>query len=348
MRERMRLPNTRVYGGVTSGVYRSTDGGDSWTLLTSALPAPATKPGRIGLAVAPTLPSTVYAIYADLVGNFAGFFRSTDSGTTWTRQSDGALNGFYSSYGWWFGKIWVDPTNANRVFAAGLPFMRTTNGGNAWTDVSGSMHVDHHALWICPLAPSLLWEGNDGGAYSSTNGGTIWTHVTTLAITQFYTNDVHPAQPSKVYGGAQDNGTVRTLGGISSWTDVYGGDGFYVNVDPNNTSVIYAESQYGALGKSTNDGASFVGATSGISGRANWSTPVAIDPASLGKPQTTLYYGANRLFRSVNSAASWVAVSPDLSDGDPGSNGVVYGTITTIAVAPSDSATIYVGTDDAN
>jgi hypothetical protein len=348
MWERMRRPNTRVYGGVTSGIYRSTDGGDSWTLLTTGLPAAATKPGRIGLAVAPSLPSTVYAIYADLVGSFAGFFRSTDGGATWTRQADGALSGFYSSYGWWFGKIWVDPTNANRVFAAGLPLMRTTNGGNAWTDVSGSMHVDHHAMWISPSTPSLVWEGNDGGAYRSTNGGTIWTHITTLPITQFYTNEVHPAQPSKVYGGTQDNGTIRTPGGISVWTNVYGGDGFYVNVDPNNTSVIYAESQYGGLGKSTNDGATFFGATSGISGRANWSTPVVIDPASVGKPQTTMYYGANRLFRSTNGAASWTAVSPDLSDGDPGSNGVVYGTITTIAVAPSDSATVYAGTDDAN
>lgn len=348
MWERTRRPSIRRYGGPTSGIYRTTDGGDSWTLLSTGLPLPATRPGRIGIAVAPSSPSTVYAIYPDSTGYFAGFFRSVDSGTTWARQSDSALSGFYSSFGWWFGRIWVHPTNPAVIFAPGLPLMRSTNSGNGWSDVSASMHVDNHAMWISPLMPNVIWEGNDGGLYRSTNGGTAWTHIVNLPITQFYTNEVHPSQPNKVYGGTQDNGTIRTLGGVAAWTDVYGGDGHYVNVDPNNTNVIYAEYQYGVLVKSTNDGATFFSATSGISGRANWSTPVVIEPASAGKPQTTLYYGANRLFRSTNSAASWTAVSPDLSDGDPGANGVVYGTITTVAVAPSDSATIYVGTDDAN
>jgi len=354
MWERIREPQTRRYGGATSGIYRSEDGGDTWTLLASGLPAASTKPGRIGIAVAPSAPATVYAIYADSTGYFAGFFRSTNSGTTWARQADADLenNFIYSSFGWWFGRIWTHPTNAQIVWADGVDLFKTTNGGNAWSNVSSTMHVDHHAQWIQPSNANVIWRGNDGGVYRTTNGGTSWTHVETLPNSQFYTADAHVSQPLRAYGGLQDNGTWRSpIAGGLDWAALpVGGDGFYVNVDINTTNRIYAEYQYGALSRSTNGGSSFVSATSGISGsdRKNWSTPVVMDPSSLGAPSTTLYYGANRIYRSTNNAASWTAASGDLSDGVPGTNGVSYGTITTIAVAPTDAQTIYAGTDDAN
>lgn len=353
MWERMRRPDIRRYGGPTSGLWRSLDGGDTWSQLTSGLPLSSTRPGRIGLAIAPSNPSVVYAIYADSTGAFAGFYRSTDGGSTWVRRPDGSLGGgsFYSSYGWWFGRIFVDPANADRVFAHGIELYRSTNGGSSWTLSSGSMHADHHAQWFLPSNPNFIWEGNDGGVYKSTNGGSAWTFVANLPITQFYTGEVHPTQPHQVYGGAQDNGTVRTLGGmLDDWNLIYGGDGHYVIVDPNNPSTIYAEYQYGAFVRSTDGGFSFSSATSGISAgdRRNWSTPVVVDPTSIGRPQTRLYFGTQRVYRSTNSASSWTAVSGDLSDGNPGANGVVYGTVTTLAAAPSDSATVYAGTDDGN
>jgi hypothetical protein len=354
MWERIREPSTRRYGGVTSGIWRSEDGGDTWTLLTAGLPAASTRPGRIGIAVAPSSPATVYAIYADEVGVFAGFYRSTDSGASWTRRSDSALvNGsFYSTYGWWFGRIWVHPTDAQTVWADGLDLYKTTAGGDGCTDVNSTMHVDHHAQWIQPSNPNMIWRGNDGGMYRSTNGGTSWTHVVTIPNSQFYTCEAHLLEPLRAYGGLQDNGTWRApVAGGLDWQELpVGGDGFVVNVDINSTSRIYAESQYGALRRSTNGGSTFSSAMSGISGadRKNWNTPVVMDPSSFGAPQTTLYYGANRLYRSTNNAASWSLASGDLSDGVPGTNGVTYGTITTIAVAPSSAQTIYAGTDDAN
>lgn len=352
--ERMRRPGTRFYGGVTSGIWLSTDGGTAWTQITSGLPTAASKPGRIGIAIAPSSPSTCYAVYADSTGLFAGFYRSTDSGVTWARRTDSQLasGGFYSTFGWWFGRLWVHPTLPGTVWADGVGLYRTTNGGNAWSAVSGSLHADQHAQWIQPSNPSVMWKGNDGGAYRTTNAGTSWTHVATLPITQFYTCEAHTAEPWKAYGGAQDNGTWRSIAANSDdWGELpIGGDGQYVVVDPNATSVIYGEYQYGEFFKSVNGGASFSSAVSGISvgDRKNWSTPVVVDPASVGKPQTTLYYGANRLYRSTNSATSWSAVSGNLSDGFPGANGVTYGTITTVSVSPLDSATIWVGTDDAN
>lgn len=349
MWERIRLPETRIYGGPTSGLWRTEDGGDTWSELTTGLPSGSQ--GRIGVAIAPSSTSTVYAIYADATGYFNGLYRSTNNGDTWSARTASGLSSFYSSYGWWFGRIWVSPFNADIIWADGVYLYKSTNGGTTFSSAGGSMHVDHHAQWFSPSNANFILKGNDGGLYKSQNGGASWSFVSNLPISQLYTIEVHESQPGKVYAGLQDNGTVRTPGGLlDDWEDLFGGDGHYVNVDPNNTDVIYLEYQYGSFYKSVNDGASFSSATSGISSsdRKNWSTPIVIDPASEGQPATTMYFGANRLYRSTNSAGSWTAISGDLSDGFGGSNGVTFGTITTIAVAPSDSATIYVGTDDAN
>jgi len=213
------------------------------------------------------------------------------------------------------------------------------------------MHVDHHAMAFGPTDGGRMWEGNDGGLYRSDDGGVIWTHQSAMPITQMYTIEVHPAEPFKTYTGNQDNFVTRTDdGSTDGWHAILGGDGQYVVVDPLATQVIYAESQYGALARSTNGGTSFSGATSGISGadRKNWSTPVVADVTRPGYPTTRLYYGANRLYRTLNAATSWAAVSLDLTDGEGGSGGVVFGTITTIGLCASDSATLYVGTDDGN
>jgi hypothetical protein len=212
------------------------------------------------------------------------------------------------------------------------------------------MHADHHALWFSPANPATILKGTDGGVYRSTNGGTAWTHFNNLPISQFYTVEAHPAEPFKVYGGMQDNGVKRTpTGALDDWANVVGGDGFEVHVDPRSTQVIYAESQFGALRRSTDGGATFSSATSGLSGRLGWKTPLAIDPASTGTGLTsTIYLGSNMLFRSVNSAGSWTAISGDLTNGNQGVGSVVFGTITTVAVAPSNRNTIYVGTDDGN
>lgn len=349
MWERIRMPESRNYGGPTSGIWRSEDGGSNWGELTSGLPTSA---GRIGVAVAPSNPARVYAVYADETGFFDGFYRSTDNGDTWSLRAAAGIGTFYSSFGWWFGRLWVDPGAAGTVWADGVLLYKTTNGGASFSDVTSSMHVDHHAQWINPNNTQVMLKGNDGGLYRTTNGGSSWSFVSNLPITQLYTIEVPLASTSTVYAGLQDNGTVRTTGGAGSYTALFGGDGHYVIQDPNDANTIYLEFQYGNFYRSTNGGGSFNSAVSGISGadRKNWSTPVVVDPASVGNPSTRLYFGANRLYRSTNSASSWTVVAGglDFSDGFGGSGGVTFGTIATIAVAPSDSGTIYVGTDDAN
>ena len=341
MWERSRGPDYLNYGGPTSGIFRSTNGGDTWSELTSGLPTGSIV-GRIGLAIAQSSPSTLYAIYADAdPGFFLGVYRSTNGGDTWTQTNDGALADAYASFGWWFGNIRVAPANPNLVYVLGLDFYRTTNGGSSWSFAGGSMHVDHHALDFA--ADGRLFEGNDGGLYTSTTG-TTWTHLAELPITQFYTVEVDEQIPSRRYGGTQDNGTIRTLTGADDdWSEILGGDGFRCLVDPTNNSFVYAEFQYGNLYRSTNGGSTFQSASSGLTGRKNWSMPVELDPAN----PATLYAGTERLHRSTNRGASWTPVSPDLTNGDGGIN-VVFGTITTIAIAPSDTQTILAGTDDGN
>jgi photosystem II stability/assembly factor-like uncharacterized protein len=345
MWERIRRPDRRSYGGVTCGLYRSYDGGDTWQELTGGLPNNSPNVGRIGISLCASQPGILYAIYADNIGYFDGVYKTTDGGNSWIRTNDGALGSIYASYGWWFGNIRVDPVNPNIVYAMGLDVYKTNNGGQSWFYSSGSMHVDQHGLYIHPQNPNYVVAGNDGGIYVSQNGGSGYTKSPNLPITQFYTGEVDYQFPERLYGGTQDNGTNRTLtGNPNQWYNIYSGDGFYVLVDPSDNNYVYAESQYGYLVRSTNGGTVFQYALSGVAGsRKNWSSPLAMDPSN---PQV-LYFGTERVNKTVNRAVSWTPVSPDLSKGPPSGN-LIFGTITTIAVAPSDPNTIYAGTDDGN
>ncbi|MEL6823767.1 MAG: FlgD immunoglobulin-like domain containing protein, partial [Calditrichota bacterium] len=232
------------------------------------------------------------------------------------------------------------------AFAMGLDVFRTNNGGQSWAYRSGSMHVDQHGLAIHPLNSSFVVAGNDGGIYRSSNGGQTWSKINDLPITQFYTSEVDNQLPQRLYGGTQDNGTIRTLSGSASgWNIIYGGDGFFVRVDPSDNTYVYAESQYGGLGRSTNGGNSFIPARSGIasSDRKNWSSPLVLDP----QHPEVLYFGTQRVYRSSNRAANWTAISGDLSNGPSGGN-LVFGTLTALEVSPVDSSVVWAGTDDGN
>lgn len=342
MWERVRKLNQRAYGGPASAIWRSQDGGNTWSQLSNGLPAASTNPGRIAFAQAASSPATLYAMYSDTAGVDTGLYKSTNYGDSWSKLNSSGLSGICGGYCWWFGNIWVNPKDANDLFVDGVGLVRSTNGGTSFSSVGG-MHADHHAQWWSPSTPGMVLKGNDGGLYKSTNGGGTWTKFNNLPITQFYAIEAHPTNQAILAGGAQDNGTVRGSN-PASWSSIYGGDGFTVLIDPSNPNYMYAESQFGALGRSTDGGTNFSSATSGLSGRKPWHSAYVLDPNN----PAVLYFGTHMLHRSDNRAVSWKAITGDLSDGDQSSGGVVYGTISTIAVAPSNSNEIYVGTDDGN
>ncbi len=340
--ERIRRPNNRQYGGITSGIYRTTDGGSNWVELTNGLPSLASQKGRISIAISQSNPNVLYTRYADATGNIQGVYKTTNGGDSWTAVNSNQLTdvGFH----WWFGGIFVDPTDENTIYNVDFEVQKSTNGGTSWSDSFSNVHVDQHAMAFNASIPGEVLLGNDGGLYSSSNGGASSVKDLKLPITQFYRMHVDAQNENKIYGGAQDNSTSRTqTGGLTDWNIINGGDGFQPLVDPTNTNVIYALSQNGSLRKSTNNGNSFSNATNGISGgdRNNWDTPITFDPSN----SQTLYYGTNKLYKTTNAAGSWSAISPDLTDG-PHSGNLTFGTITTISVSPLDNELIFVGTDD--
>mgnify|MGYP002639499171 CR=1 FL=1 len=345
MWERVRRLEYFTYGGWRCGIYRTYDGGQNWIELEDNLPS-GPNVGRIGIGISQSDPNILYAIYADKTGYFDGLFKSMDGGDSWVQTNDSNLSNLYASYGWWFGRLKIDPQNPDNVYAIGLELYKTSDGGDSWQEITGSAHVDQHEVAISPQNSDLVYLANDGGFYISENGGNSWSHNKTLPITQFYTAEIDATAPYRVYGGTQDNGTNRTLSGNpDAWAQIYGGDGFYCIVDPNDARYVYAEYQYGNLARSTNYGSNFSSATTGINSndRKNWNTPVVMNPLN----SSSLYYGSHRLYKSLNKAINWSSISEDLTNG-PGGGNQKYGTITTISVSAADTNIIYVGTDDAN
>lgn len=348
MWERTRKAWQRDYGGLTSAIYRSTDGGDTWTLLGNGLPEPDEDTGRIGLAISHSDPEVIYASYTtdEITNVFDALYKSENGGESWSEISNGELAAINSSFGWYFGKLAVDPSNPDEVWVLGQSIVRFNTDFESWENIEG-MHVDHHAMDFSLNNPDLQLAGNDGGAYLSTDGGNSWFHFENLPITQCYQMEVDFLQPERLYAGTQDNNTIRTLtGDLDDYVAILGGDGFHVNVDPTDNDYVYAEFQYGNLYRSTNGGFSMQPALNGINGseRTNWNTPVVLSPVN----PSILYYGAERLYQSTNRAVSWQAISPDLTDGQHPSGASAYGTITSIASSYQDQDILYAGTDDGN
>ncbi len=347
MWQKTRYPNGGQLFGSTSGIYKSTNGGNNWTALGAGNGLPnssSTSVGRIGISISKSNPNILYSIFTNGT-TYLGFFKTTNAGLNWTNADpNNQLQDGFSTFSWYFGQVRVHPTNPSIVYVLDFAIMKTTNSGTSWTDLTGfDIHVDNHALAFKPGAPETIIEGNDGGIYNSTNGGNSFTKVAELPITQFYEIGIDKTNPQRLYGGTQDNGTNRTTtGSVSDWESIYGGDGFYVIVDYTNPNVIYAESQNGGFGKSSDGGISFDDATAGInpSEKRNWSTPVVMDPNN----SNVLYFGTNKVYRTTNAAANWTAISPDLTNG----NQPRLGTVTTIDVSKTNPNMIIAGTDDAN
>jgi photosystem II stability/assembly factor-like uncharacterized protein len=340
--ERTRREDFIKYGGPNTALYMSTNSGQNWSIITNGFPSNSPDLGRISLDISISNPNVVYALTAYTSGYNRGLYKSTNGGTVWTYINSTA--GGSSSYAWFNRQVRVHPANPDYVVLAAFYCERSTNGGVSFSNLYSS-HVDFHAVYFSPSNPNYIVVGNDGGVDYSSNAGASFQFSTSLPISQFYAGEIDNSNPNVLLGGLQDNGTVRTLtGGLSNWTEIYGGDGFVCKVDPTNPQKVYASSQNGGLGRSTNGGSSFFSGTSGLQGAGtsmtNWMTPYILDKNN----PSILYAGTYMIHRSTNSMVSWYSISPDLSNGHVQN----LGTITTIDVSASNPNVIYCGTDDAN
>ncbi|MBP9105415.1 MAG: hypothetical protein KBF56_01490, partial [Gemmatimonadaceae bacterium] len=364
MYQRQRRGFGFVGGGPGSGLFRSRDGGDTWEPLTNGLPVGVK--GRIGIAIAPSQPNTVYAIVEAKAG---GVFRSDDKGSTWTRQSSLNPRPMYYS------QVRVDPQHPDRVWVLGTYVHKSIDGGKTFTtDSTGDrIHVDHHALWLNPNDGNHMMLGNDGGLYFTYDGAKNWDFIDNLPIGQFYDIDVDDRDPYYVYGGTQDNGTwglpVRTYNGVgitnADVINIAYGDGFFTVTDPADPRYIYANSQGGRayrvhLATREERGIRPVPDDAKESYRFNWSTPMVRSPHD----PRTIYYGGNKLFRTRDGGESWDVVSPDLTRNQEWKSipimGIVrdsttpsrddgvsdYGTMTSVSESPRSQGVLLVGTDD--
>jgi len=361
-----RLPWFFESGGPGSGLYRSIDGGDTWQELTNGLPAG--EKGRIAVSVAPSRPHVVYAL---VEAEETALYRSEDMGGGWERLNDSfniEVRPFYFAY------IVVDPTDHDRVFKPGYNLTVSEDGGRSFSsplpgDFGGSVHSDHHALWVNPNNPHELVLGTDGGVYVSYDRGHTWRLSKALPVSQFYEISYDMQIPYNVYGGLQDNGTwvgpSRKGGGITAadWDLLFGGDGFHVFIDPSDPDFVYVEYQGGNLGRqqrSTGETKTIKPYAGGDEEelRFNWNTPIHVSPNNPG----TLYMGAQYLFRTRDRGNTWERISPDLTTDDPDkqrqeeSGGLTidnstaenHTTIYTISESPLNERVIWVGTDDGN
>ncbi len=345
MWERLRGLNFRQSFGETSGIWKTIDGGENWYELTNGLPT-GTDVGRIGIDISRSNPDVLYAFY-DMPSAEVRVYKTTDSGESWTRTNDDYLDGMNSYFGWYFGQVRIDPVNENRVYVLGVELYRSDNAGNSWILLAdygnmGEIHVDHHALEIDENTGRIM-EGNDGGLYYSYDLGENWTKIDNIPLTQFYAIEIDRTNPERIYGGTQDNNTIRTLtGNLDDWHAILGGDGFYCLVDYDNPNTIYAEWQWGNLCKSTDGGYSFYNINDQMYyDRTNWSSPLAMHPTQ----PNVLYFGTYRIWKTTDHGEDWTAVSNDLTDGDDGSS---YHTVTTISISPLNPEIVLAGTDDGN
>ena len=336
--ERQRREDYVKYGGRYSGIYISTNSGNNWSPVSGGFPVNDANMGRISLDISNSNSQTIYALTASTTGSSRGLYKSTNGGANWSLINSSVAQS--SSYAWFNRICRVAPDNPDKVFCGGLEMELSNNGGTSFSAVSSS-HVDQHAVSFSKSNPNYIAIGNDGGIDYSTNGGSIWNYSQTLPVTQFYAGDIDYSNPNVILGGTQDNGTNRTTGSVGAWNQIYGGDGFYCLVDYLNPLKVYASSQTGGLGRSTDGGSSFQGATSGLDlAYTNWMTPYVMDKNN----PLILYCGTYKIHKTTNGMQSWTVISPDLANAHRQN----LGTITTVDVSKSNPNVIYCGTDDAN
>ena len=288
----------------------------------------------------------------------AEVYKSTDGGKTWGKTHEGFLDDLYYSYGYYFGHVHVHPKNQEKIYIYGVPILASNDGGKTFAAIGKSnVHADHHALWINPDVEGHLINGNDGGVNITYDDGAHWMKNNSTAVGQFYAINVDNEKPYNVYGGLQDNGVWKGAHnavdnerwhstGHNPWTSIMGGDGMKIQIDERNSNIVYTGFQFGnyyRLNLETNGRKAIQPKHSlGESPyRFNWQTPILLSSHN----QDILYYGGNKLHRSLNQGDDWETISSDLTQGGRKGN-VAYGTLTTLSESPFQFGYIYTGSDD--
>lgn len=286
-------------------------------------------------------------------------YRSDDAGKTWKKTNEKALT-LFSTYGYYFAKIFTSHTNPEKVYILGFNAMLSTDGGKSFKVIDkGNVHADHHALWVDPKKEGHIINGNDGGLNISYDDGETWLKANAPAVGQYYAIAVDDAKPYNVYGGLQDNGTwVGPSNNKESndWQDdgtyafksINGGDGMQVQVDTRDNNTVYTGSQFGAYSR-VDKSKAFQGRISVRPAhelgekplRFNWQSPILLSKHN----QDVFYFGTNRFHRSLSKGENSANLSGDLTGGKKEGN-VPFGTLVTISESPSHFGLIYTGSDD--
>lgn len=288
----------------------------------------------------------------------AEVYKSTDGGASWKKTHEGYLDDLYYSYGYYFGHIYVAPNDQNNIYVYGVPILKSKDAGKTFSSMNAeNVHADHHALWINPKNPNHIINGNDGGVNITYDDGENWIKNNSPSVGQFYAINVDNEKPYNVYGGLQDNGVwagahnaredVRWhQSGQYPWKSIMGGDGMQVQIDNRNSDIVYTGFQFGNYSRidREKDEQTYIQPKHELGEppyRFNWQTPILLSPHN----QDILYFGGNKLMRSMNQGTDWTAISDDLTNGGKKGN-VAYGTLTAISESPFQFGLIYTGSDD--
>ena len=288
----------------------------------------------------------------------AEVYRSNDGGKNWAKTHESFLDGVYNTYGYYFGKIHVDPSNSDKIYTYGVPIITSDDGGKSFYRIGKeNVHADHHDLWINPNRPGHLINGNDGGVNITYDDGKNWIKNNSTEVGQFYAINVDYDKPYNVYGGLQDNGVWKgphnsienkrwNMNGKYPWEMIMGGDGMEIQIDNRDSNTVYTGFQFGfyyrlELDSGKRKSIKPVHELGESPYRFNWQTPILLSPHN----QDILYFGTNHFHKSNDRGDSWQLTSKDLTNGGKKGN-VPYGTITTIAESPLVKDLLYVGSDD--
>ncbi|HKH43775.1 MAG TPA: glycosyl hydrolase [Thermoanaerobaculia bacterium] len=362
-----RTPYSLESGGAGSSLWKSIDGGDSWTELTRNPGLPKGTLGISGVAVSPSNPDNVYSIVEAEDG---GVFRSKDGGATWTRTNeDRSLR----QRAWYYTRIYADPQDEEVVYVVNVQFHRSKDGGRTFSTIR-TPHGDNHDLWIAPEDPRRMIEANDGGVNVSVDGGATWTPQNNQPTAQLYRVSTDNSFPYRILGAQQDNSAVRISSrstggsgiGFNDWQITAGGESGHIVADPDDAEVVYGGSYGGFVNRLDHrtqeardvnpwpDDPMGWGAAE-LETRFQWNFPILFSPHD----GNTLYAAGNRLFRSTNEGQSWETISPDLTRNDKSklgpSGGPItkdntsveyYCTIFAVAESPLERGVIWTGSDD--